>query len=985
MKRAAPEEASGGDDVADPAKRAPLSPAKPDTNVNPPRAAFKPPFRPGGFRPPGGTNPAAGFKSPFVRPAVASAPGAPPSVRPVARPAVRPVFAVPARTAAGGGVSTSSLPIRTQAPTGGSESKSSPKLYFGCLYAKRKAAKNRSSKSWLDGMVMTVPPTTTLLDATGKKIASGKAGTCVAGTEMQIGNFEVEVQDPVTEREFQSGAALAGSATAVVATHVSSTMNKPFSSVTYASEGTAVRPKMKPQKPLEPPPTGALVLSSAGDTFNGVAAKSHVFVDAFLAKSLRPHQQEGVKFMYSTVMGFHRNAHTNQQHRGCLLAHEMGMGKTVQVISLIWALTRQGPNGSPVANKVVIVTPASLVQNWGMEFKKWIGLSRGLEPLLVESGSTEKGKDAKTVFRTEWANSKQKKYKVLITSFETLRTHAGLVQSTTGGIDLLVCDEAHRLKNASGQTLTVTALRKLKCDRRILLSGTPVQNDLGEFFAVFDFACPGILGDYTSFKKIFAGPVERSRDKNASEEEQKLGAARGEEIQRMTSQFVHRASANEGNKNRIPPKTEYVVFCKLTPVQSKLYSEYLKVASMRGIFGGNSGGKNTIMPLQALQNLQKLCNSASLLMGDGESSSDAGSKSPKKKSPALDPEIRQRLSSRLPAGYPDPCGTSLPPHHPAMSGKLAVLSSLITSSIACGDRLVVVSGWTSTLDVIERALSSMGVTKLSRLDGTVATQKRQTLVNSFNAGRGGDAFLLSTKAGGVGLNLIGANRLILFDSDWNPANDLQALARVWREGQKKPVMIYRLLATGTIEERIFQRQILKGSVANAVGYTSASAGDGRNADGAGGSGDALTSAPTQNPNAFSKEELRDLFTFNANAVCDTQEALRARGQTRVGVATDGALESKKREVPLHWRQCASQAEGGVLDAPLNSAMSLVHATPDGEIPTSTSTVKSKLISFCCALPSSDALTVVAETCAAGEPQETIADDAVASDAIGAPS
>ena len=191
MKRAAPEEASGGDDVADPAKRAPLSPAKPDTNVNPPRAAYKPPFRPGGFRPPGGTNPAAGFKSPFVRPAVASAPGAPPSVRPVARPAVRPVFAVPARTAGGGGVSTSSLPIRTQAPTGGSESKSSPKLYFGCLYAKRKAAKNRSSKSWLDGMVMTVPPTTTLLDATGKKIASGKAGTCVAGTEMQIGNFEV--------------------------------------------------------------------------------------------------------------------------------------------------------------------------------------------------------------------------------------------------------------------------------------------------------------------------------------------------------------------------------------------------------------------------------------------------------------------------------------------------------------------------------------------------------------------------------------------------------------------------------------------------------------------------------------------------------------------------------------------------------------------------------------------------------------------------
>jgi DNA repair and recombination protein RAD54B len=862
------------------------------------------------------------------------------------------------------------------------------------LYAKRKAAKNRASKSWLDGVVCTVPPTTILFDAAGKQIAKGKAGTCVAGTTMEIGNWEIEVQDPVAEKEFLSGAALAGGGTAFTANTDTDTtaVRKPFFAPVAGGScgGTAVRgvPKPTQNKAPTPPPDGALVLSSPGDSFPGFANKATAFVavDSFLAKDMRLHQKEGVKFMYQAVMGLRKSAHTNQTHHGCLLAHEMGMGKTLQVIALLWTLLKQSPVGggitSPIADKVVIITPASLVQNWGLEIKKWLGTTR-LEPLLVESGGTEaSGQDAKSLF-TDWARSKQQRWRVLITSFETLRPHAELVQSTTGGIDVLVCDEAHRLKKKKGDTATINALRKLKCNKRILLSGTPVQNDLGELFAVFDFACPGVLGDYTQFKKIFANPVERSRDKNASKEEQDLGAARGEELQRMTKQFVHRASAAQINANRIPPKTEYVVFCRLTPTQSSLYSEYLKCSSVRRIFSGSA--KTAIAPLQALQNLQKLCNSASLLMGDGLASEDDASKSPKKKSPAaLDPEIRQRLLSRLPVGYPSPCDKSVAPHHPAMSCKLAVLMQLLTECVKLGDRAVVVSGWTSTLDVIDAACKSIdGLEKLSRLDGSVAPHKRQQLVTSFNAGRGGGVFLLSTKAGGVGLNLIGANRLVLFDSDWNPANDLQALARVWREGQKKPVAIYRLLATGTVEERIFQRQIAKGSVANAVGYNSASAGDGRDASTSTEQGGEMstTASPGQNPNAFSKEELKNLFTFNPNAVCDTQEALSARGETTLGVSADGSFVSKKRKLPPHWATCAGEAEGGVSDAPLNSAMSLTHALPDGE-----NAEPSKIVSFCVELPSGAAPPVVAaETCSSEEPEETVDDQAGAGDAMDVPS
>ena len=987
MKRAAPDEAGGEDGVAAPAAdppRAPLSPSRAGANSNTPRgpaAAFKPRpvMRGAGFRPPGGVNPSAGFKSPFVRPGGAGA--APP-----ARPPTRHAFAAPKRGAAPCSAASASAPP----PPATTPSSTTSKSYFSCLYAKRKSAKNRSSKTWLDGVALTVPPVTTLFDDAGKPVAKAKAGTCVAGTTMEIGNWEVEIQDPIAESAFLSGAFLsgggggAGAAGASASAATAAPFSKPFANVanvandaaagtlnrdallggsSHASVPSRKHPREVGPLPSENPPAGAFVLSRAGDVFPGVpAARAHVAVDAFLADALRPHQREGVRFMYEAVCGLRRDAHTGVPHFGCLLAHEMGMGKTLQVIALLWTLLKQGPSGSPAARKAVVVCPASLVRNWGAEFRKWLGSAR-LEPLLVESGAGEKGKDAKTLFE-DWALPQQKRWRVLVTSFETLRAHAETVASATGGVDLLVCDEAHRLKNAKGDTQTVAALRKLRCKKRVLLSGTPVQNDLGEFFAVFDFACPGVLGDLAQFRKVFAAPVERSRDKNASGEERALGAARGEELGRMTSPFVHRASALEVNRHRLPPKTEYVVFCRLAETQASMYAAYLRECS-RTVFGGGAGG---VAPLQALQNLQRLCTSATLLMrgthagDDGELlTRDGGEDAPPVKKPAtlpLDEATRERLASRLPSGHPDPRDGSVPAHHRAMSGKLAVLMSLLASlkknnptsgkSGREGDRAVVVSGWTSTLDVIAAACAAAGVAKVSRLDGSVPPHRRQALVDAFNAGRGGDVFLLSTKAGGVGLNLVGANRLVLFDSDWNPANDLQALARVWREGQRKPVTIYRLLSTGTVEERVFQRQILKGAVANAVGYVSASA-DASSGDGSRDpSGRVAGTSPSGggNPNAFSKEELRDLFTFDPGATCDTAETLRRRGESCVA--------GEARDIPEHWRRCAGDAEGGVPDAPLAAAMGLDVWTPVVKTETERSTARKRLVSFVCALPSSAA-------------------------------
>ena len=802
-------------------------------------------------------------------------------------------------------------------------------MYFGALYAKRKSAKNRSSKTWLDGIVMCEPPVTTLYDDAGKVLSKAKAGTCVAGTTMEIGHWEVEVQDAVAEAAFLSGAALAGaaargaapSAASAPSAPFASTLGRPFRPTTTTATATApsaAPPAASPNDaPSERSADPAATLSSLGTAFPaGGAATSAVRLDPFLLATLRPHQLEGVRFMYESVMGLRRSAHSGAPHFGCLLAHEPGTGKTLQVVALLWTLLKQGPRaGHPAARKAVVACPASLVGNWGAEFRKWLGGTR-LEPLLVEGGDA-----CARGLLEDWALPRQRRWSTLVASYETLRTHADLVASCTGGVDVLVCDEAHRLKNARGDTQTLAALRKLRCDRRVLLSGTPVQNDLGEFFAVVDFACPGLLGERERFRRIFAAPIERSREKGASEAERTVGAYRSRELGRLTAPFVHRASAAEIHADALPPKTEYVVFCRLTPTQAALYAECLKSTTTRGEFL-----KST--PLTALQRLQRLCNSATLFFARGEDAEEK-TKAAAREGRGEAPEEREARGEGharlLPADAADPADPNVPAHHPGMSGKLAVLARLLARAPSSGpssarsgpgssgsspsrDRFVVVSGFTSTLDVVQAMCeSTLGMRgKISRLDGSVAPNLRTGLVKRFNEGRGGDVFLLSCKAGGVGLNLVGANRLVLFDSDWNPANDLQALARVWREGQTKPVVIYRLLSTGTVEEKVFQRQILKGDVANAMGYASASA-----------SASASDAAPAA-LNSFSKAELRDLFKLNASTASDTVDALRRRGDRRGG---GGA----PREIPEHWRRCGEGVETGADDPPLADAARLTLA------------------------------------------------------------
>ncbi|XP_038976868.1 DNA repair and recombination protein RAD54-like [Phoenix dactylifera] len=238
-----------------------------------------------------------------------------------------------------------------------------------------------------------------------------------------------------------------------------------------------------------PPGIEPLVLWQSGGSDEGNSNFVQIEVDPLLVRYLRPHQREGVQFMFDCVSGLS----SSDGISGCILADDMGLGKTLQSIAVLYTLLRQGFDGKPMVKRVMIVTPTSLVSNWESEINKWIS---GKVQLLALCESTR----ADVLSGIESFLKPCSPFQVLIISYETFRMHSAKFEKS-GSCDLLICDEAHRLKN--DQTLTNRALAALPCKQRILLSGTPMQNDLEEFFAMVNFTNPGVLGDAAYFRRYY--------------------------------------------------------------------------------------------------------------------------------------------------------------------------------------------------------------------------------------------------------------------------------------------------------------------------------------------------------------------------------------------------------------------------------------------------------------------------------------------------
>uniref|UniRef100_A0A0P4W6W4 DNA repair and recombination protein RAD54-like n=2 Tax=Scylla olivacea TaxID=85551 RepID=A0A0P4W6W4_SCYOL len=552
-------------------------------------------------------------------------------------------------------------------------------------------------------------------------------------------------------------------------------------------------------------------------TVNTEKLEVAVVVDPMLSAVLRPHQREGVKFMYECVTGKRID-----DNYGCIMADEMGLGKTLQCITLMWTLLRQSSDCRPTIEKTVIVAPSSLVKNWYNEINKW--LKGKLNALAIDSGTkTEidsKLKGFMSTFGRRPINP------VLIISYETFRLHAHVLHQ--GEVGLVLCDEGHRLKNCENQTYQ--ALMGLKAKRRVLLSGTPIQNDLLEYFSLLHFVNAGILGTAQEFRKKYERVILRSRDADASDKDHELGKERLDELISIVSRCIIRRT-NDILSKYLPVKIEHVVCCPLTTVQKDMYHAFITSSAVKKQLSDGDGRLGNTA-LAAITSMKKLCNHPDLLW---------------EKVKAHEPGYAD-LEKFFPPGH-DPRNL-----HPELSGKVAVLDAilaLIRSS--SDDKVVLISNYTQTLDLFQQ-LAALRRYPFVRLDGSMSIKKRAKIVEKFNDPCGGDfIFMLSSKAGGCGLNLIGANRLVMFDPDWNPANDEQAMARVWRDGQKKNCYIYRLLATGSIEEKIFQRQAHKKALSSCV-----------------------VDYEEDVQRHFSVSELRELFILNTNTASDTHDKFRCR-------------------------------------------------------------------------------------------------------------
>ena len=711
-------------------------------------------------------------------------------------------------------------------------------FYFTCLYTK---VSKKKKKKWQDGIVIFTPKKKCVVkDMTGKDVAQCPTSFSIVevGQEIAVGYYDVELVAKFCSEEFTSGRIFMN------VTEKATRSNGAESSLKTGSEfklpgGGVQRKKSIDLTPAhDPNAANALVLCP------GIPGRSApVVVSPFLCDWLRPHQRDGVQFMYDCVLG-----RKNTGGFGCLLADEMGLGKTLQSIALVWTLLKQSERGGsliPTIRRALIVTPSSLVMNWSKEFIKWLSKIR-CDPIAI----TKHGKEAKALVE-DFTYGSSKVRPVMIISYEMAVKYIDLIRKADVG--LLICDEAHRLKNSSGNK-TINALRSIRTSRRVLLTGTPIQNKLEEFFAMADFCNPSVLQDLATFKRIYQGPIEAGRDKKASASEKALGTERSNQLSEFTKEFVLRRSA-ELLRAFLPPKTNMTVFCKLSPEQMTLYRHITSSYAVKNLANGSSGFASiSTGPLEVIQHLTKLCNHPALLSDHMQPNAEIGVDRFGRKQwdteqsyfvgmKDVSEEFRRQNSEQ-----------------DCRSSKFIVVKQLLLS-LRTGesqDRIVIVSQFTKTLELVSTMCAKEGWPCL-QLDGSTPQDKRQGLVDTFNSPHSDTfVFLLSAKAGGAGLNLIGANRLVMYDPCWNPAIDQQAMARVWRDGQKKEVFIYRLLSTGTVEERIFQRQMLKQEYAGTVAVSNA----------------ADTGQGSENRRHFNGDELKQLFLPPVDTRCHTYDLIQ---------------------------------------------------------------------------------------------------------------
>uniref|UniRef100_A0A8C7UX52 Chromodomain helicase DNA binding protein 4a n=1 Tax=Oncorhynchus mykiss TaxID=8022 RepID=A0A8C7UX52_ONCMY len=462
--------------------------------------------------------------------------------------------------------------------------------------------------------------------------------------------------------------------------------------------------------------------------------------------NLHPYQLEGLNWLrFSWAQG-----------TDTILADEMGLGKTVQTAVFLYSLYKEGHSKGPF----LVSAPLSTIINWEREFEMWapdmyvvtyVGDkdSRAVireNEFSFENNAIRGGKRA-----SKMKKDSSVKFHVLLTSYELITIDMAIL----GSIDwaCLVVDEAHRLKNNQSKFFRV--LNNYPLQHKLLLTGTPLQNNLEELFHLLNFLTPERFSNLEGFLEEFADIAKEDQIK-------KLHDMLGPHMLRRLKADVFK---------HMPSKTELIVRVELSPMQKKYY-KFILTRNFEAL-NTRSGG-NQVSLLNVVMDLKKCCNH-----------------------PYLFP-VAAMEAPKMPNGMYD--GSALT----KSAGKLTLMQKMMRKLKDGGHRVLIFSQMTKMLDLLEDFLENEGY-KYERIDGSITGGMRQEAIDRFNApGALQFAFLLSTRAGGLGINLATADTVIIYDSDWNPHNDIQAFSRAHRIGQNKKVMIYRFVTKASVEERITQ-------------------------------------------------------------------------------------------------------------------------------------------------------------------------------------
>mmetsp|Transcript_23819 Transcript_23819/g.93650 ORF Transcript_23819/g.93650 Transcript_23819/m.93650 type:complete len:919 (-) Transcript_23819:694-3450(-) len=463
-------------------------------------------------------------------------------------------------------------------------------------------------------------------------------------------------------------------------------------------------------------------------------------------QNLFPYQRTGLKWMWEL----------HQQECGGILGDEMGLGKTVQIIAFLACLDySEKLNGN-----VLIVVPATLLQQWKREFFNWWP---SVDVTILHTSDMTGGLTSKEVRKQVRALRRSKS--ALVTTYELVRRNRD--PFIVADWAYVILDEGHRIRNPDADvTLTI---KRLETPHRIIMSGSPIQNRLRELWSLFDFIFPGKLGTLPVFEREFSVPIAIGGYATASAAQIHTAYHCSIILKDLITPYVLRRMKKDV-AIQLPEKHEQILFCRMTEYQKEKYLDYLGGRDVRSVLNGN------LNMLVAASNLRKICNHPDIFEA---------------------PEEGEEYGSV------------------ERSGKLTVLSKVLEGWHRGMNRVLLFTQTTTLLDLIESFVLKRKYSYL-RMDGSTPVSKRMALIDRFNTDEEVFIFLLTTKVGGFGINLTGADRVVLYEPDWNPSNDLQARERSWRIGQKREVIIYRLVTRGTIEEKIYHRQIYKQFLSNKV-------------------------------------------------------------------------------------------------------------------------------------------------------------------------